>query len=288
MANHADHVMMRAALSLSLVALALGCTRANPAYRGPADGAPPSDATDSAPDSGDASADAGDGAGDLPGDANPDNPLACVVAMDCVTRNGAPPCATGAWACTNGACALSCPNCTDGDRDGYGVGTGCAGPDCDDGNSMIHSSVVQRSCYAGPAGTRDVGVCRAGSQSCGNGVWTTCVGQVIPGAEACNGEDDDCDGTVDDGLPMLTCGTGICTNMVPSCAAGVVAACIPHPAGDHDICDMGTALDNDCDGQINEECPTDRDASVPKRSREGRDDDGYDPERAVRERSIGP
>jgi hypothetical protein len=36
------------------------------------------------------------------------------------------------------------------------------------------------------------------------------------------------------------------------------------------------------------ECPTDRDAIVPKRSREGRDDDGYDPERAVRERSIGP
>jgi len=36
------------------------------------------------------------------------------------------------------------------------------------------------------------------------------------------------------------------------------------------------------------ECPADRDASVPKRSREGRDDDGHDPERAVRERSIGP
>ena len=36
------------------------------------------------------------------------------------------------------------------------------------------------------------------------------------------------------------------------------------------------------------ECPADRDASVPKRSREGRDGDGRDPERAVRERSIGP
>src|ERR687888_2796116 len=36
------------------------------------------------------------------------------------------------------------------------------------------------------------------------------------------------------------------------------------------------------------ECPADRDVSVPRRSREGRDDDGHDPERAVGERSIGP
>jgi hypothetical protein len=36
------------------------------------------------------------------------------------------------------------------------------------------------------------------------------------------------------------------------------------------------------------ECPADHDARVPEPSREGRDDDGYDPERAVRDRSIGP
>jgi len=36
------------------------------------------------------------------------------------------------------------------------------------------------------------------------------------------------------------------------------------------------------------ECPADRDAGVPKRSHEARDDDGHDPERAVGERSIGP
>ena len=36
------------------------------------------------------------------------------------------------------------------------------------------------------------------------------------------------------------------------------------------------------------ECAADGDASVPKRSHEGRDDDGHDPERAVGERFIGP
>ena len=36
------------------------------------------------------------------------------------------------------------------------------------------------------------------------------------------------------------------------------------------------------------ECPADRDADVPKRSHEARDDDGDDPERSIGERSIGP
>ena len=36
------------------------------------------------------------------------------------------------------------------------------------------------------------------------------------------------------------------------------------------------------------ECPADRDVSVSKRPHEGRDDDGYERERALGERSIGP
>ena len=36
------------------------------------------------------------------------------------------------------------------------------------------------------------------------------------------------------------------------------------------------------------ECPPDRDAGVPKRSHETRNDDGDDPERSIGERSVGP
>src|SRR2546426_9185414 len=36
------------------------------------------------------------------------------------------------------------------------------------------------------------------------------------------------------------------------------------------------------------ECPADRNADVPKRSHEARDDDGDDPERSTGKRAIGP
>lgn len=51
--------------------------------------------------------------------------------------------------------------------------------------------------YSGPAGTQDVGICRAGMQKCsaegiGDGV---CSGEVIPQAESCaSTEDENCDG----------------------------------------------------------------------------------------------
>ena len=68
-------------------------------------------------------------------------------------------------------------------------------------------------CYTGPGSTRNVGICRDGTQTCvamgsmpaGSG---TCAGQVTPNAsEICgNMIDDNCNGTVDEGCGgMLTC-----------------------------------------------------------------------------------
>jgi hypothetical protein len=234
-------------LSLSLTIFS-GCTRANPAFRGVAEGGPPSDAQGDAP--AEAPGDAGgDLRKDLPSDTTSDGVPTCVTAADCMTRNGAPIC--GVWECRpGGVCAVNCPNCTDGDGDGFGIGTGCADGDCDDADPAVHATDV-RPC---PAGAVNQGVCRSGSQSCTGGVWNNCTGQVTPSGEACNGEDDDCDGTPDDGLPTITCGLGACQNTVPSCSAGALATCVPHPAaldGDS-TCD---GIDDDCDGQIDEDCP---------------------------------
>ena len=56
-----------------------------------------------------------------------------------------------------------------------------------------------QACYTGPAETKDVGQCRAGSRSCSDGKWGACEDEVLPGNEECNGWDDDCNGKSDDG-----------------------------------------------------------------------------------------
>lgn len=56
---------------------------------------------------------------------------------------------------------------------------------------------AQEACYEGPAGTQDVGACRAGTRTCDEQgmAWGPCVGQQLPAAEDCGTpEDDDCDG----------------------------------------------------------------------------------------------
>lgn len=54
-----------------------------------------------------------------------------------------------------------------------------------------------QSCYTGPAGTENVGICKAGTQTCksdGSG-YGECVGQVTPQPENCSTpSDEDCDG----------------------------------------------------------------------------------------------
>ncbi len=83
--------------------------------------------------------------------------------------------------------AEACDGVLDDNCDGT-VDEGCS---CTVGES--------RPCYGGPPGTEGVGICKGGSQQCENGQWGACSGAVLPGVESCNGEDDDCNGKVDDG-----------------------------------------------------------------------------------------
>ncbi len=177
----------------------------------------------------------------------------CVDEADCESLYGPPSC--GTWACNGGQCEVDCPGCeNDADADGYGPDPDCAGPDCDDNDDTIGSNVVDAPCYDGPPGTEGVGTCRTGLASCTDGVWTECSGQVVPNAEACNDEDDDCNGTADDGLGQFTCGFGACEAQVDACMpGGQLGTCIPNWANatvDND-CD---GVDNDCDGAIDEAC----------------------------------
>ncbi len=66
--------------------------------------------------------------------------------------------------------------------------------------------------------------------------------------ELCNGQDDDCDGEVDEGLPRVSCGVGACARELPGCFQGQPVTCTP-AAGSAEQCN---AVDDDCDGEVDE------------------------------------
>jgi streptogramin lyase len=127
--------------------------------------------------------------------------------------------------------------CVDQDEDGLGLrcamGTDCddtnpertrdctlvPAPDCDAAPSSPGCPCLpeqMETCYRGPTGTRGVGICRAGRTRCVNGHFGLCTGEQLPDLfEACDLEDGDCDGRVDERV------TSPCGECDPSCAGGV-------------------------------------------------------------------
>lgn len=70
---------------------------------------------------------------------------------------------------------------------------------------------------------------------------------VPRGAEVCNGEDDDCDGRVDEAIDPVSCGPELCPTIV-SCEGGVLPTCVPRPLSE-EVCNLE---DDDCDGSVDE------------------------------------
>ncbi len=104
-----------------------------------------------------------------------------------------------------------------------------------------------------PCGS-DVGVCRPGVNVCRMGA-TVCEGETAPGTEVCNGLDDDCDGAIDEALPVgAACGVdeGVCMAGTLQCIDGR-DVCVGEVPPGVEACDCD---DNDCDGMIDEEGTT--------------------------------
>ena len=114
------------------------------------------------------------------------------------------------------------------------------------------ASGEQRPCYTGPVGTDGVGVCLTGVETCQGGVWSTeCSGEIVPSAEVCNGQDDDCNGLADEQMGQTTCGQGICEVTVENCVNGHPETCTPGTGNPTEQCD---GADDNCDGQVDEGC----------------------------------
>lgn len=156
-----------------------------------------------------------------------------------------------------GTFAVGCgdPAATTTTGQGGSAGVGGAGGQGGGGSGggMTCAEGETKACYSGPPASQGMGICKGGTSTCAGGKWGACTGEVLPGTEACNGTDDDCNGQTDENFPSITCGQGACTVMVDGCLAGMVPECVPGTAVP-ETCD-GT--DEDCNGKIDDgiNCP---------------------------------
>lgn len=171
---------------------------------------------------------------------NPGNGLACTSGQPGI-------CAAGTSACVDGALVCN-PNMTQQIEVCNGLDDDCNGIP-DDGAAGAGDPCV----------TGYVGVCAEGYTTC-EGAKIQCAAVSLPGVrpETCNGLDDDCNGSIDDGFAVgtsCTVGIGACASTGKIfCNAGGIADCsaiegvpIAETCGD--------LVDSDCDGQLDNNCP---------------------------------
>ena len=166
----------------------------------------------------------------------------------------------------SGVCKYGVRTCS---FDGWSECTGAVGPSeeiCDgldnDCNGAIDNSFPEQHQLCGFVEDADygVGICTPGVMKCDNG-GLYCDGHVGPAEEVCDGLDNNCDGSVDEGVanttaivcydgPDGTMAIGECRAGVRYCQdGGFDGPCDGQVTPIEEMCDN---LDNDCDGEVDE------------------------------------
>ncbi|HSG44972.1 MAG TPA: MopE-related protein, partial [Anaerolineales bacterium] len=180
----------------------------------------------------------------------------------------------GVGVCASGTQTRTCdPNTGQTGPWGTCVGDNQPTPEvCDDGLDNDCDGQTDESCtnlcngvpLTQSCGQNGPGVCTAGTQSrtCDPDTgqvsdWGACLGSVDPSPEICDGLDNDCDGTPDEGNPGggEVCNTGlfgVCAAGATSCSSTGQMVCQQITGATAEVC--GDNLDNDCDGVVDNGC----------------------------------
>src|SRR5690606_23918249 len=128
----------------------------------------------------------------------------------------------------------------------------CNGAD-DDCDGVIDNDPIDE----GGACGSSIGACVPGSEACIDG-GLVCIGGVGPMAEGCDNQDNNCDGSVDEGLSRAcytgtssTRGVGACRDGTQVCAGGAYGVCAGQVLPSPETTCVG--IDEDCDMAVDED-----------------------------------